>query len=278
VSPGLRARLRGSLVRLAAPVSEKAFRERPRVRVIAFHDIPERDRDSFVEKIAWLARTCRLVSVADAHDRAGLDEERLNVALTFDDGFAEHAAFAAPVLVDLDVPAVFFVPSGALDLSPTDADRFSRDGLRRQGSFRFMSERQLGELAGHPLFEIGGHTTDHADLGSLGDQQALDGQIVRDKAALERLTGAPLRWFAFPFGSSANVSARALHTLAGAGYQAAFTIVPGFWSRGQPDLLVGRDSLWVGADDDLWRSSLSGGADALGWIKHHRRLRTAASG
>ncbi len=273
----LRAWSRDGLVRLAAPVSSRAYGERPRVRVIAFHDVPEPDRDSFVVKIDWLARRYRLVSVADAHARAGLDERRLNVALTFDDGFAEHATFVAPVLADLGVPAAFFVPSGAIGLSPSDADRYGRDRLRRRGSFRFMSEHQLRELASHPLFEIGGHTTDHADLGSIGDQRALEGQIVRDKATLEQLTGTPLRWFAFPFGSSANVSARTLHTLEDAGYQAAFTIVPGFWSRERHALLVGRDSLWAGAGDGLWRSSLNGGADAIGWIKHHRRLRAVAA-
>jgi hypothetical protein len=105
----------------------------------------------------------------------------------------------------------------------------------------------------------------------------LDYRLASDKAALEQLAGAPIRWFAFPFGSSANVSAGALDAIEGAGYEAAFTIVPGFWSRERPAFLVGRDSLWVGTSDDVWRSSLSGGADALGWLKHNRRLRTFAA-
>jgi len=241
--------------------------------VIALHDVPERDKDSFVEKVRWLTRSHRLVSLADAHHRFGLDDRRLNVALTFDDGFAEHATLVAPVLDDLNVPATFFVPSGSLDLSEDDAARFAKSGLRRRGSFRFMSGQQVKELAGHPLFEIGGHTRSHADLGSIGDEGELDAEIVRDKAALEELIGAPLERFAFPFGESTHVSARALRTIEGAGYEAAFTIIPGFWSRRQNSLLARRDCLSPAAEEKVWDCSLRGGADAIGWIKHRRRLR-----
>ncbi len=273
MSQTLRARSRDYLIRCSAPVSDRAYTERPRIRVIALHDVPERDNDRFVAKVRWLGRSCRLVSLADAQHRSGLDDRRLNVALTFDDGFAEHATLVAPVLEDLNVPATFFVPSGSLDLSADDAVRFTKSGLRRRGSFRFMSGQQLKDLAGHPLFEIGGHTTNHVDLGSIGDERELDAEIVRDKAALEDLIGTPLEWFAFPFGESTHVSARALRTIEGAGYKAAFTIIPGFWSRRQNSLLARRDSLSPAADDRIWDCSLRGGADALGWIKHRRRLR-----
>lgn len=272
MSQSLRSQSRDYLIRRSAPVSDRAFRERPRVRVVALHDVPLRDKDRFVAKVRWLAQNYRLVSLANAHHRAGLDDRRLNVALTFDDGFAEHATLVAPVLEDLNVPATFFVPSGAIDLTSDEAERFAKDGLRRRGSFRFMSSPQLKQLAEHRLFEIGGHTTNHADLGSIGDQGELDGEIVRDKAVLERLIGIPVEWFAFPFGSSTNISAWALRTIEGAGYKAAFTIVPGFWSRKQNSFLVRRDSLSLAANDDLWHCSLRGGNDAVGWVKHRRRL------
>ncbi len=234
--------------------------------------MPVQDKDRFVAKVRWLARSYRLVSLADAYHRSGLDERCLNVALTFDDGFVDHATVVAPVLDDLNVPATFFVPSGAIDLSPDDAARFTKHGLRRTGSFRFMSGLQLKELAEHPLFEVGGHTTNHADLGSLRGKRELDGEIVRDKAVLEQLIGTPVEWFAFPFGESTHVSAPALRSIEDARYKAAFTIIPGFWSRGRNSLLVGRDSLTLAEPDDLWGCSLRGGADAIGWIKYHRRL------
>src|SRR5437667_4469535 len=74
---------RNSLIRLVAPAADLVYRERPRVRVIALHDVPERARDAFAAKMRRLARTHNVVSLADALDRTGLDGGRLNVALTF---------------------------------------------------------------------------------------------------------------------------------------------------------------------------------------------------
>ena len=265
--------LRDVLIRCMAPLSDRAYRERPRVRVISFHDIPERARDNFRDKVRWLSRNCDVVSLAAACDRPGLDERRLNVALTFDDGFEEHRTFVAPLLTELGLPATFFVPSGSIDLSPEGAERFAKDGLRRRGSFRFMGSSVLEELAGEPLFEVGGHTAGHVDLGQLTDEAGLTAEIVHDKAALEQVVGRPVRWFAFPFGTPENVSARALRAIEDAGYRAAFTIVPSFWSSGQDRYLVGRDCLSLEESDESWERLLRGGYDAISRMKYRRRLK-----
>ena len=191
---------RNSLIRLVAPAADLVYRERPRVRVIALHDVPERARDAFAAKMRRLARTHNVVSLADALDRTGLDEGRLNVALTFDDGFEEHATVVAPMLRELGLPATFFIPSGSLDLSQPEADRFAKSALRRSGSFGFLRSEDVELIAAEPNFEIGGHTAHHVDVGRLGEDEVAS-EIVEDKAALENLTGRPVRFFAFPFGS-----------------------------------------------------------------------------
>ena len=269
MSQAAKARIRRSLIRCLAPVADASFRERPRIRVLSFHDVPLERRDEFLAKIEWLDRNYRVVSLSSAYGRVGLDEEHVNVALTFDDGFAEHATFVAPQLEERGLPATFFVPSGALDLSPDEAERFASAGLRRRGSFRFMSSGELSALASKELFEIGGHTVSHADIGAL-DQTRLDDEIVSDKATVESLCGRPALWFAFPFGSLAHVSGAALATIERAGYKAAFSIVPGFWSRAQNPYIVGRDCLAVEDADDLWAGWLRGGYDAVSWVKHRR--------
>jgi peptidoglycan/xylan/chitin deacetylase (PgdA/CDA1 family) len=261
----LKEAARNSLIRLAAPFSDLAYGERPRVRVIAFHDVP--NAAAFAGKLRRLAREHNVVSLADAQERRELDEQRLNVALTFDDGFDEHLTVAIPVLRELGLPATFFVPSGSLDLSPAEADRFGREALRRTRSVLFLRSEDVTEIAAD--FEIGGHTTHHVDIGGLSADE-VERAVGEDKATLERLTGRPLRFFAFPFGSPANVSADAARAVAGAGYGAAFTIVPGFWSRGGNPYLVGRDCLSVDMDDQLWDAFLRGGYDALSALKYRR--------
>jgi peptidoglycan/xylan/chitin deacetylase (PgdA/CDA1 family) len=267
---------RNSLIRLLAPPAALAYRERPRVRVIALHDVPERARDAFAAKMRRLAHTHNVVSLADALDRTGLDEGRLNVALTFDDGFEEHATVVAPLLRELGLPATFFIPSGSLDLSQPEADRFAKSALRRSGSFRFLRREDVELIAAEPNFEIGGHTAHHVDVGRLGEE-GVGSEIVDDKAALEQLTGRPVRFFAFPFGSPGNLSAQALRAIADAGYRAAFTIVPGFWSRSRNPYLLGRDCLSVEMDERLWDAFLRGGYDALSSLKYRRRLRSVTA-
>jgi peptidoglycan/xylan/chitin deacetylase (PgdA/CDA1 family) len=262
----LKEAARNSLIRVAAPFADLAYRERPRIRVIAFHDVP--DGRAFTAKLRRLARDHRVVTLDDALNRTGLDEQRLNVALTFDDGFEEHLTVAIPVLRELGLPATFFIPSGSLDLTQEEADRFGREGLRRSRSVRFLRSEDVAEMAKD--FEIGGHTTHHVDVGLLGPSK-VEPEVVNDKAALERLTGTPLRFFAFPFGSPANVSEQAVQAIADAGYMAAFTIVPGFWSRSGDPYLARRDCLSVDMDDRLWDAFLRGGYDAASRLKYRSR-------
>ncbi len=249
----VKAAVRDGVVRTLAPVADRAFRERPRVRVVCFHDIDPDAGSRFPDRMRWLADRYHVVSLASAYERVGLDRSRLNIALTFDDGYAEHAAFAAPVLRELGLPATFFVPSGALDLSPDEAERFAATAVRRTSrAFRFMTSAQVAELAAEPLFEIGAHTRHHVELGTVRESDALADEVGGAKARLEQLIGGALRWFAFPFGGVEHVSGAAVQAIAGAGFDAAFTIMPGYWSTTHDRYLVGRDSLGIDLSDETY--------------------------
>ncbi len=265
---------RAAVFSALAPISEHAYRERPRVRVIAFHDVAPGPESPFPGKMRWLAAHARVVSLSSVFAGEGLEPARLNVALTFDDGYAEHAAFAAPILAELGLPATFFVPSGAVGLEGEEAQRFARTAIRRRSrTFRFMRAEDVAAVAAEPLFAIGGHTRNHVDLGSPIDPARLAAEIEEDKLALEALTGSPLRFFAYPFGGAEHTSPQAQATVRGAGYEAAFTIMPGYWSRAQERFLVGRDSLTIDAPDRSWRAALRGGADPVAWLKWRRDAR-----
>ena len=65
--------------------------------------------EHFAEHLAVLKVSAEIVPLA------ALDGSSRQVALTFDDGYADNAATAAPLLRAHDAPATFFVPSRVLD-------------------------------------------------------------------------------------------------------------------------------------------------------------------
>jgi peptidoglycan/xylan/chitin deacetylase (PgdA/CDA1 family) len=261
--------LRDALIGAVAPLADAAYRERPRIRVISFHDTPVERKGELRDRLRGLRDRAAVVPLADAFARERLDAARLNVVLTFDDGLAEHHAVAAPVLDELGLAATFFVPTGALDLAGADAAAFSRDGLRRSRAFAFMTTGAVRELADHPSFDVGGHTHSHRDLGRDSDPEL---ELVAPKRLLEEKTGQPVRWFAYPFGSPTHLSARSVEAIRAAGYETAFTIVPSFWSRTDDPFLLGRDALSLDDSPGSWERFLRGGYDALSGLKYRRTL------
>jgi len=103
------------------------------------------------------------------------------IILTFDDNDEDHYTIAFPELKKYNFKAVFFVMTVTLGRLP-----------------HYMSKDQVKELytAGNV---IGSHTWDHH---SVKKYQGKDWDIQIDKPTkqLEAITGAPIRYFAYPFG------------------------------------------------------------------------------
>jgi len=120
------------------------------------------------------------------------------VSLTFDDGTADEFTNARPLLQARGMPATFYVNSTRIGSGPT-----------------YMSLQNLQTLAaeGH---EIGGHTLTHANLPTLGADDAAR-EICNDRVALLGM-GFDVRTFAYPFGAS---SAAVQATVQNCGYNAA---------------------------------------------------------
>src|SRR3989338_6499483 len=90
----LKIKILKALIRTIAPTAVFFHRDGlPRARVISLHDIPEKLKDDFEQKMRWLRAICTMVSLENIYKGEGLDKNRLNVALTFDDGFREQATF-----------------------------------------------------------------------------------------------------------------------------------------------------------------------------------------
>ncbi len=97
----------------------------PRLSILIFHRVlpapdpllpGEPDARAFEARMRWLASAFRVMPLLEAARRLADGTLPSNAAcITFDDGYADNATVAAPILSRLRLPATFFIATGFLD-------------------------------------------------------------------------------------------------------------------------------------------------------------------
>ncbi|MEU9129748.1 polysaccharide deacetylase family protein [Kitasatospora sp. NPDC048540] len=229
--------------------------------ILMYHSVAEEEEDPylltvspqrFAAQMAWLHRTGRrgvsvreLLTARRAGRAAGL------VGLTFDDGYADFARYAVPVLREYGFTATAYVVP---DLLGTE-NGWDAEGPRK----KLLTVDQVTELASAG-WEIGSHGLGHQALPGL-PADLLATQCRESRRALEDLVGGPVTGFCYPYGAVDLPAALAVRD---AGYDYACAI--------QHSQLTGRFALprcYVGDRDGALRLL----------AKHGRhRLRDAVTG
>lgn len=192
-----------------------------RLPILTYHNIATPPGSARLPKLyvtaEAFARQCRLlkrlglrgVSVSEGLAALRAGQGRV-VVLTFDDGYLDNVTAALPVLREHGFTATCFVVAGHLgDHNAWDADVLN---VRKP----LMGAGHMAEwcAAGN---EIGSHTLTHPRL-TMIDDVALERELVQSRTILERLVGAPVRHFCYPFGDE---SAHVRRAVAAAGYESA---------------------------------------------------------
>lgn len=169
--------------------------------------------DSMECQLAYLASRgftgLTFADLADAFQTGASLPER-PVVLTFDDGYADFAREAWPLLRRYGFPATVFVTTGWI----TDAGSAAGTPLDKM-----LSWAQVGELAAAGI-EIGAHSHSHPQLDQLSDT-ALRRELDGSRALLEEAIGGRVRSMAYPFGYFSPQVRRAARA---AGYHCAAAV------------------------------------------------------
>jgi peptidoglycan/xylan/chitin deacetylase (PgdA/CDA1 family) len=137
-------------------------------------------------------------------------------AVTFDDGMRNNHSIAFPILSEYGIPATVYVTIGFMGgVSPW---------VGAGGDGAMIEEPELRELAAAG-WELGAHTMTHPDMSTL-DYDACLGEIVDSREALQRISGASVTTFAYPFGRYGPAAVAAARD---AGMIAAVTTGSGTW-------------------------------------------------
>lgn len=109
------------------------------------------------------------------------------IVLTFDDGYIDFYINAFPILRSFNFKATSFIPTG----------------LMNQGYY--MSWSQIKEIQSSGLVSFEAHTIHHVNLPSL-NPKAQQVEIAQSKKDLEAQIGVPVNFFAYPYGTSNQIS------------------------------------------------------------------------
>jgi peptidoglycan/xylan/chitin deacetylase (PgdA/CDA1 family) len=190
----------------------------------------------FAGQMATLQRLgLRGVSVGTLLDAMRRGRQRGLVGITFDDGYLSVLEVAIPELRRRGFTASVFIIS----------DRLGGTNEWDGGpAWPLLSGHQVTELAAAGM-EIGSHGATHTRLADLPARQ-LEAETSGSRARLGELVGAPLRGFAYPYGS---MDAPARQAVRDAGYDYACAVRTPTAELG----LMALPRIYVGQDDGAAR-------------------------
>jgi len=239
-----------------------------------FHDILPEAVEGFKANLQFLKRNTNVVSLDDF--LAGrLTSGKVNIVITFDDGYKSWITTAIPFLKELRLPATFFVSSGFVGLRKEDEADYIRSKLlikrpiqRTTAGLSLEDLRRIVEEG----FCVGGHTLNHSNLGELRNIAQIKYEIAEDKQRLERITGRKIDYFAYPFGGYHNPSTNLIEVLKECGYRGAVTTVSGFNGVGYNAFLLHRELTFASMPERMFRARAYGNYDAIQFLKRFAQV------
>jgi peptidoglycan/xylan/chitin deacetylase (PgdA/CDA1 family) len=178
---------------------------------------------AFREQLAWLKERCNVVPFSEIHPASLRRDRRPIVAITFDDGYRDNHEHALPALVDVGLPAAFFVTTGLIDSDPSVTRRFGSVWGIAPDRIVGLTWSQLREMHDQGM-EIGAHTRTHPMLARL-DAARARAEIAEPKGELEDRLQHEIERFAYPFGDARfDFSSSTVRLVREAGFRSAASV------------------------------------------------------
>ncbi len=182
-------------MKVAASAFDVVRRPAPGLVVLIYHrvggrtpvevDIPS---DLFDRQMSYLAEHCHVVSLDEGLRmlRTETESARRMVAVTFDDGTADFADLAVPIMVRHSIPATLYAATNFIETGTA----FPDDGAP-------LSWAALRDACASGAVSVGSHTHTHALLDRVSARDA-ESELDRSIGAIESNLGTAPRHFAYP--------------------------------------------------------------------------------
>ena len=235
----------------------------PLVRVIVFHDVIR--AEWFLELLTHLKNTYHVLTPLEFGAKK-FHTTKINVLVTFDDGYESWVSKCLPWLTRLDIKALFFINSELVDLYEDEESRtaYVQKNLLLETTKKTISWDGIREIyqRGHT---IGGHTKTHRRLSELqGEEQYRE--ISEDKKDIELKLNTELSFFAYPFGNKGDFTLEAKTWAERAGYKFIFSTEAGFMQLNS-SLSIPRICIEDGCTKETLTLWIEGGYDIYSKLK-----------
>jgi peptidoglycan/xylan/chitin deacetylase (PgdA/CDA1 family) len=230
-----------------------------------YHTVTAETRCRFAAQMAVLAKVARPLATLQPQS---LEDGVKFAAVTFDDAFRSFALFALPVLIDLQLPVLLFVPS---DYLGRKSDWFDYGGENAVGE-EVVSSAELSEMVSGGGLEIGSHSVTHRNMVELSEAEAR-AELRDSKEALEAILGRSIHSISFPYGSFGE---RELKLAREEGYTFCFSVAPHSVVSEIAEGLIGRVSVQPSDWGLEFRLKLLGAYRWLPWASCCKRRMTSA--
>lgn len=182
-------------------------KHRGQIKVLLYHNVTEGaahfdnalSPEQFGKQLEYLKKHYNIIGIDTDGAWRGLVPDRVNVLISFDDGFRNNLTHALPVLQKYNVPAVFFLIADCVENGAPPGFITARYGDDAKAAHFATLDRADVDTMLAAGMTIGSHSlahANHADMDS--DTMLAEARAARD--SLEQRFGAPVANFAFPWG------------------------------------------------------------------------------
>lgn len=188
---------------------------KPGIHIINSHYVTsglhnkDKDWEIFENYLKFLSTVGNLCNIEDAlHkiQKSNIDSNKVDIVLTFDDGFEECYTVIAPLLEKYGARGCFFINANYIESEISYQKQFNeRIHLSCKKPMTWAQIKDLHER-GHL---IGSHTLDHENLSKLSEDM-IKIQILKNKNILEQKLQFNCEYFAWPYGREIDFPSEAL--------------------------------------------------------------------
>lgn len=187
-----------------------------KTRVLVFHHLDKPKQ--FDRLLSFIVRKYNVITFDDFL-MGNVSHSRLNIILSFDDGYLSWYSKGIEIFSRYNVKPLVFVNSDFIGLDESASFKYCAEKIKTWPE-KSLSEDELIAISNFGC-EVGGHTMRHTDMTAPDSSiQEMTQNLALDRDNLEGLLQAEVRTFSYPFGRHNVSSAKVARQV---GYKFAFT-------------------------------------------------------